>query len=152
MPVLGAEAALVDLQQRRIHDAVGERLIAQGGEPPGPSDDAPSSGQMIEIIDDHAGIVEHIAVLQDERRDLSQRVLLADRIRRIQRIRIDDLNAIGGPRIEAVSLTFRPKGDAGEERRTSMSKLLSRRTGALMNAAGRERQSVLSRGPNASQR
>ena len=74
MPILGTEAALVDLQQRRIHDAVGKRLIAQGRERPAPFGmTPPASGQMIEIIDDHAGIVEHLAVLQDQRRDLAER-------------------------------------------------------------------------------
>jgi L-ascorbate metabolism protein UlaG (beta-lactamase superfamily) len=52
---------------------------------------------MIEIIHDHAGIVEHVAVLQKERGDLAQRILLPDGILRVQGIRVDDLNAIGQP-------------------------------------------------------
>ena len=41
VPVFGPPAALVDLQQRRIHDAVGERLLAQRREA------VPAAGMML---------------------------------------------------------------------------------------------------------
>ncbi len=75
-------AGLVDLQQRRVHDAVGERLQRQGLEarPGRGRNDPVAARQPIEIFDDHGAIVERGAVLEDQRRDLAERILAAQRI------------------------------------------------------------------------
>src|ERR1700724_1980222 len=77
--------ALVHLQDRGIHDAVGERLQAQRREARlglG-RNDAAAAREMIEIFEDDAGVEQHEAVVEHERRDLAERVLLSPRIRRI---------------------------------------------------------------------
>jgi hypothetical protein len=114
VPVLRPPAALVDLEQGRIHDAVGERLLAQGLETvPAGGDDAPAPGQVIEIIHDDAGIVEGLAVLQDQGGDLSEGVLLAKRIVRVERIRLDDLDAVGEAQERGRDLDLAAEGRCG---------------------------------------
>ena len=42
--------------------------------------DPAAAGAMIEIFEDHPGIEQHRAVLEHERRDLAERILLPDRV------------------------------------------------------------------------
>jgi hypothetical protein len=83
------EAALVDQQDRGVHQPVGQRLQAQGGEPRAgiARHDAAATGAMIEIVEDHPRIEQHRAILEHKGRDLSQRILLAHRVARVQRVR-----------------------------------------------------------------
>ena len=90
----GAVAPLVDLQERSIHHAVGKRLHGQGGDARGARrDDDAAAGLVVEELDDHAGIVEHRPVFQDEGRDLSKRVLAAQRVGRIVGVGDDGFHA-----------------------------------------------------------
>ena len=47
-----------------------------------PRNDLAAAGAVIEILEDHRRIVEHGAVLDDQRGNLAERILLADASRR----------------------------------------------------------------------
>ena len=121
-PVFRAPAALVDLDQRRIHDAVGQRLLraAPRSDPMPGGIDFAAAGEMIEIFEDDARIVERLAVLQNERRILPSGFCCAAYRPgcwyRLRRSRSGPMR----PRREAAILTLRPKGEAGDERSMSM--------------------------------
>src|SRR5262245_26644018 len=85
VPLGWPEAALVDQQDRGIHQPVGQRLQAQGGEPRAgiPWHDAATAGTMIEIFKDDPRIEQHRAILEHEGRDLSQRILLSHGVARV---------------------------------------------------------------------
>jgi hypothetical protein len=78
MPLGRPPASLVNQQDRRIHDAVGQRLQAQGGKTCARLswNDAATAGAVIEIFQDDAGIEQDRAVLQHQCRNLAQWILL----------------------------------------------------------------------------
>ena len=54
-----------------------------------------AAAEHVEVFEDDARIVERVAVLEHERRDLAERVLLEEVGRRRQRLGVDDLDAVG---------------------------------------------------------
>src|SRR5512133_3348451 len=89
VPLGRTPAAFVDQKNRGIHQTVGEGLQAQSGKARARigRDDAAAAGAMIEIVEDHSRIEQHRAVLEHERRNLAQWILLPHRVVRIHRIR-----------------------------------------------------------------
>src|SRR5581483_2135859 len=77
-----APARLVHRQDRRIENAVAQRLQAQGGEPRHriARHDFAAASAMIEIFQDDARVVPGVAVLAEQRRNLAERILLPDRV------------------------------------------------------------------------
>ena len=80
-------AALVDLQDRGIENAVGERFEPQCLEARLGviGKDAPAAGQAVEVFQDHRRVVEPVAILELQHRNFSERVLLLQRISGILR-------------------------------------------------------------------
>src|SRR5436190_4032391 len=87
VPLGRTPTALVDQKNRGIHQTVGEGLQAQSGKACARigRDDAAAAGAMIEIVEDHSRIEQHRAVLEHERRNLAQWILLPHRVARIHR-------------------------------------------------------------------
>ena len=54
-----------------------------------------AAAEHVEVFEDDAQIVERVAVLEHERRDLAERVLLEEVGRGRQRLGVDDLDAVG---------------------------------------------------------
>ena len=93
-----APALLVDLQDRRVHDAVGERLPGQRVEAAGPRrDELAAAGEHVEIFEDDAAVVEGCAVLEHQRRDLAERILPRSVVVGIGGVGGDDLDAVRKP-------------------------------------------------------
>ena len=88
VPLGRPPTAFVHQQDRGIHHAVGERLQAQGGKTRVGvvGKDAAAAGAMIEIFQDHPGIEQHRAVLEQKRRDFAERILLAHAVARVHRV------------------------------------------------------------------
>ncbi len=81
----GPVAALIDDENRRIHDAIGERLQPQRVDAGLEIrwDDFAAAGQVIEIFENDRRIEDRAAVIEDENGDFAERILLAHRIGRI---------------------------------------------------------------------
>jgi hypothetical protein len=88
VPVRAAPAALVNLQYRCIHQTVAQRLQRQRREAGGrvSRNDPAAAGAMIEIFDDHLRVEERRSILEDQDRNLAERILPAQRIGRLHRV------------------------------------------------------------------
>ena len=77
--------------------------------------------KRVEILEDHAAVEEGLAALQHQRRDLAERVLAAQRIGGVGRCRPSTISMRSeSPSTAAAILTFRAKGEEGEERKIIM--------------------------------
>ena len=86
----------IALQHRRVADPVGERLRGQRTEARlrlGRDDFTPAS-QPVEIFDDDGAVEQNLAVLEDQGRNLSKRVLLSQRIFRVVRVGDGNLDTV----------------------------------------------------------
>ena len=93
-----APCLFVAQQQRRVADPVRERLQPEHVKPTRAGrNEAPASGEMVEIFDDDAAVEEHAAVLQHQRGDLAERVFRADAVRGVGRVRGDGFDAPAKP-------------------------------------------------------
>ena len=92
-------AALIDQQQAGIENAVAQRLQPQRREARlrFARNDAAAAGEMIEIFQDHARVVIGGAVVEDQRRDFSDRILHADAVGRIVEIGFAHVDLVGEP-------------------------------------------------------
>ena len=140
VPELGRpHAALVDLQDGGIHDAVGERLQAQHLEAPGAGrNDPPAAGEVVEIFEDHPGIVEGEAVLEDQHRDLAERVLPAQGILRVGGVGHHHLDAAGEAEMVHGDLDLAAEGRSGGRAQDQHARS-SERVGRRVRAAVRGR-------------
>src|SRR6266700_1879837 len=103
---LGTQRPLVTRKQRRVQDAVGQRVLGQHA----PARRAVARNELavtenVEILDDHPAVVEHRAVVGDERRHLSQRVLFDDRP-----VPVDDVR-LGREEFDALAQTQLDRGN-----------------------------------------
>ena len=74
-----APARLIDAQDSSIEHAVAQRLLAQRGKAGARflRNDPAAAGAVIEIFEDHPGIVERGPVVQNEHRNFAERILPA---------------------------------------------------------------------------
>ena len=141
----GAPASLINLQQSGIHDAIGEGLQRERTETQrriGRDDPSTSRGQMLEIFNDDAAVVERRPILQDQRRDFPSGFS-----RRIESVSLPvsastTVKALDKPSRDAAILTLRPKGDAGAERRIIMVWLFRFSPSAIAARKGPDRSAV----------
>ena len=96
MQVFGAMATLVNNEDRRIHDAIGERLLHQRGEAriPVGRQDAATAGDVVETFENDAAVIDATAIVERHHRHLAERVLLAEGIGGVHRLRGLDRDAV----------------------------------------------------------
>ena len=93
------EAVFVSHQNRRIHDAVGEprqrqRMVALA---PLERQQPVGAGDILQVFNDDAAVIDSAAVGQHEARHFTERVLSAQRVVFVERIGGLELDAIGEP-------------------------------------------------------
>ncbi len=96
---LRAREVLVTDEQRRVAQAVAERLQPQGRKAPRGlgGKELSAAGEMVEIFGDHPAVVERRAVLQRQRRDFAERILRADAVVRVGEVDAGDRDAVREP-------------------------------------------------------
>src|SRR5437660_10303725 len=93
-------AALVHEENYSVHDAVSERLEAEREEAARPvGDQLPASGERVEIGRDHGRIEQGLAIVQNERRDLAERVLPKELRVRLPGVRGDNGDPVAEPQM-----------------------------------------------------
>ena len=98
----GRSDGLVAHEHRRVHDAVGERLLGQHAQARfARARDQSTVAQPVQVFADHAAVVERHALIGDERRDLAQRILRDDAGVAVDRGRVggDELDPVAQPEL-----------------------------------------------------
>ncbi len=116
--VLGAEAAFIDDQQGSFGQPIRQRMQAQAKEARHRiSRNEFSAGIKVKKFENDLAVIQHRSIRQRQRGYLAEGIVGADRIGWVERVGRDDFDRAGKAEHEAAIFTFRPKGEAGAERR-----------------------------------
>ena len=134
---LRSPAALVDQQDRSIKDAVAKCVQALRCDAlhAAARQDAPAAGKFVETFEDHARVVDRRAVVEDQHRNLAERVLRPHAVHGIVGVGILERDAVGQAAEGGADPRLAPEGRSRHAAQDHHSRLHPRRLSPLKRAA-----------------